>query len=111
MIDSDESEPCTFQEVLAALMALIGEEVELTVTPASRSARSLVFAQGILRAGPVLGSGEDTLVAVWIGNADLALKRSWLERAWRSPSGSWLELLFVDGVMVEIDRVEESGRG
>ena len=107
----EESEPCSYAEALAALLALVGSEVELTVTAKARSSRQLLAARGPLDAGPELGTDEDSLIPLSMGDAEIALKRAWLKGAWRSGSGSHLALLFEGGVLVEIERAPEPEPG
>lgn len=108
---SEESEPCTYAEALAALLALVGSEAELTVTAQARSSRPLLSARGMLGAGPELGTEDDALIPLTVGESELALNGAWLERAWRSRSGSQLALLFEGGVLVEIEGAPEPETG
>ncbi len=100
-------EACSYPEALAALLALVESEVELTVTAKARSSRQLLVARGVLDAGPELGTDEDALIPLAVGEAEVALKGAWLEGAWRSRSGSHLALLFEGGVLVEIERASK----
>ena len=104
----DERNPCSYAQVLATLLALVGAEVELTVSAKPRLSRHLICGRGVLNAGPELGSDEDALIPVRVGGTDLVLKRAWLVSAWRGRSRSWLALLFEGDVLVEIERVADS---
>ena len=89
------------------MLALVGADVELTVSAKPRLSRHLVFGRGVLNAGPELGSDDDALIPVRVGNTDLVLRRAWLASAWRGRSRSWLALLFEGDVLVEIERVAD----
>lgn len=101
------SEPASYEDVLATLLALVGREVELVVISDIRPTRRIVSAQGMLRAGPELGEGTDALLPIAVGGFDVALKRSWVDAGWCDPDGPWLALLFEGGVLVEIDPVAD----
>jgi hypothetical protein len=103
----DSLDPCGYPEVLATLLELVGREVELSVLASQQGARELVSLRGLLEAGPELGSDEDSLMPVAVGDGQLALKDAWIERAWRDPGGPALALLFSGGVLVEIEPVAE----
>lgn len=102
-----ELERCGWGEVLAALLALAGRRVELIVTAATCPWRQILAINGVLETGPEIGSGEDALIAVRVGEGCLALKRGWLERAWCGAGSSELALLFGGGVLVEIEPLAE----
>lgn len=106
-IGSEDSEACTYAEALATLLALVGSEVELSVTAQARPSRQLVSSRGALNAGPELGTDEDALIPFDVGGVQLALKAAWLECAWRELGGASLALLFEGGVLVELDRVAD----
>ena len=104
---SQGQSPCSYAEVLATLLALVEREVELTVRSEAHGSRQLVVARGRLEAGPELDLDEDALIPIAVGQAEVALKRSWVERAWCDPDAPSLALRFAGGVLVELDPVEE----
>ena len=106
--DYEERNPCSYAQVLATVLGLVGAEVELTVSGKPRVSRQLIYGRGVLNAGPELGSDEDALIPVRVGGIDLVLKRAWLANAWSGRSRSWLALLFEGDVLVEIEWVADS---
>lgn len=98
-----ELERCGWQSVLAALLALSGQRVELVVTAAACPWRQILAIDGVLETGPEIGTGEEAMIVASVGEGCLALKRGWLEQAWCGGLGPELALLFHGGVLVEID--------
>lgn len=102
-------EPCGFAELLAALLGLVGETVVLSVFAHEQTGRLLATTEGRLEAGVELGTDDDSLLPIRVGETELMVKAGWLERSWRDPSDASLAVLFHGGVVVEIEPAPERG--